>query len=127
MLNKAVHAPDLVLALASSPDVKSSMETEDIGLVFERLARRVMFQYCHLERAFTPRSHLQAVEYLTQRPPELVAKHRQYRMGMAHAERAAMAVARAEAHERKVRSGLVASMSMSFWKLKSKKKRLAAK
>lgn len=124
MLRKAAHTPDLVSALVSAPGLKSREGTGDVGLAFERLVRRVMLQYCHLDRGFNPSSHQQAVEYLTQQPPELRVKHTQYRLELARLERAAKAAVRTEAHQRKIRSGLVASVSM--WRFKSKKRRPAA-
>ncbi|QRV74255.1 hypothetical protein RhiJN_02269 [Ceratobasidium sp. AG-Ba] len=125
LIRKAAHSPDLVRALVSTPDAELSSDAGDIELAFERLVRLVMLQYCHLDRAFTPSSHLQAVEYLTQCPKELMVKHAQYRSEMVRMEQAAKATARVEARQRRIRSGLVASMSML--KFKSKKQQIVAK
>ncbi|KAG8736416.1 hypothetical protein FRC12_017616 [Ceratobasidium sp. 428] len=128
ILKKAADVSDLVYALASSPDFKSTMGnegTQDVRLVFECLVRRIMFQYCYRELSFTAYSYQHAVEYLTDRPIELVVKHKQYRKGVAQLEQAAKAAAAAEVRKRKAMSRSASSIALSMFK--PKKKRLVAK
>ncbi|KAG8737619.1 hypothetical protein FRC10_008021 [Ceratobasidium sp. 414] len=126
-LKKAVEVSNLVHALASSPDLKSTIDIDnlDIRLVFECLIRRIMFQYCYRELSITPNSYRQAIEYLADRSPELVAKHKRYRACMARLEQqAAKAAAVAEVRKRKKMARSASSMALLMFKLK---KRLAAK
>ncbi|KAG9125302.1 hypothetical protein FRC07_008181 [Ceratobasidium sp. 392] len=127
-LKKATDVPDLVQALASSTDFKSTVPgdtVQDSRLVFECLVRRITFQYCYRELSFTAYSYQQAVEYLTERPIELAVKHTQYRASVAQLEREAKAAAVAEVRKRKTMARSASSIALSMFKLK--KKRLSAK
>ncbi|KAG9078568.1 hypothetical protein FS749_009394 [Ceratobasidium sp. UAMH 11750] len=127
-LKKAVNVPDLIHALASSPDFKSivtSDEPLDLRLVFECLVRRIMFQYCYRELGITPDSYQQAIEYLTDRAPELATKHKQYRAGIAQLEQQEKKVAGVvEVGKRKRMARSASSIALSMFK---SKKRLVAK
>ncbi|KAG9083784.1 hypothetical protein FS749_005740 [Ceratobasidium sp. UAMH 11750] len=126
-LKKAVDVPDLVHALASTSDLRSTTANDDaldLRLVFECLVRRIMFQYCYRELSITPYSYQQAIEYLTDRPPELAAKHKQYRAALAQLEQQA-AKATVEVGKRKRMARSASSIALSMFK--SKKKRLVAK
>ncbi|KAG8737618.1 hypothetical protein FRC10_008020 [Ceratobasidium sp. 414] len=117
LLDRALDAPDLVHALAASPHLDLGVGGEGrIGHVFTHLIRHVALRYCYREHMFTPGSYREVIEYLTLRPLELAAKHKQYRADVARLEQAAHAAVKAR--KRKNRGQAAAMVVLSIFMTK---------
>ncbi|KAG8730229.1 hypothetical protein FRC12_020400 [Ceratobasidium sp. 428] len=116
LLDKALDAPDLVHALATSPHLDLGVGEGSIGHVFPHLVRRLALRYCYRERAFTSSSYQEAIEYLTQQPFELALKHEQYRADLVRREQAKKVAAKT--NKRKAKGQAAAMIVLSIFMTK---------
>ncbi|QRV85958.1 hypothetical protein RhiJN_13976 [Ceratobasidium sp. AG-Ba] len=75
---RALQTPDLIRALADSPDMRIDVSELDDGMAFECMVKRLVFQFCYGACALTAEAYALAVEYLETRPDELFVKHEHY-------------------------------------------------
>ncbi|QRW00065.1 hypothetical protein RhiJN_28083 [Ceratobasidium sp. AG-Ba] len=75
---RALQMPDLIRALADSPDMRIDVSELDDGMAFECVVKRIVFQFCYGACALTAEAYASAIEYLQMRPDELFVKHEHY-------------------------------------------------
>ncbi|QRV99996.1 hypothetical protein RhiJN_28015 [Ceratobasidium sp. AG-Ba] len=75
---RALQTPDLIRALADSPDMRIDVSELDDGMAFECMVKRLVFQFCYGACTLTAEAYVLAVEYLETRPDELFIKHEHY-------------------------------------------------